>query len=244
MADTQRAPESDLESAAPARRTIYEFLAGCFLRVPTPEQAEAVRSGRLRALCADGRGSAAASASDAESVAELEREFMDLFKVPGAKYLTPFESVYRDRREIAGRMVGGLLMGPSAVDVQQWYRLAALDLECKELPDHIGVELAYLAHLCQKELDFAAAGDGPRLDRARQMQRDFLAAHVDAWLGALRDKLYEKSTSTHYRTIADFAVGFVRADLASLEQELGPAARSSAPTYQTGPAGASPHAQA
>ncbi|MEP0846959.1 MAG: hypothetical protein HRF50_09085 [Phycisphaerae bacterium] len=75
------------------------------------------------------------------------------------------------------------------------------------------------------------------------MQRDFLAAHVDSWLEELREKLYDKSTSSHYRTIMDFASNFVRCDLASLERELGPSARSSEPPYRSNPAGDLSHEQ-
>ncbi|TWT41685.1 chaperone protein TorD [Phycisphaerae bacterium RAS1] len=240
-------PESAVNAA---RRSIYDFLAGCFTRPPTPQDVAAVRSGDFRGVCAglhrdDVRRTQVAPRPASESLSEIHLEFMNLLNVPGGKYLAPFESVYRDSREIEGQAVRGLLMGQSAVDVQKWYRLAALDFEsdCKELPDHIGLELAYVAHLCRKEQDFEATGDAPRLSRAREMQRDFLAAHVDSWLGALRDRLYDKSTSAHYRTIVDFALGFVRADLASLERELGPSARSSAPVYRAAPAEGSSHEQ-
>lgn len=162
------------------------------------------------------------------------REFMNLFKVPGGQYVTPYESVFRDTREIAGRPVKGLLMGQAAVDVQKWYRLAAMDIsdEYKDLPDHICLELDYLAHLCAKEQGFATTGDTAKLQRAWEMQRDFLAAHVVSWLGVLRDRIHEKSQNAYFRAIADIAVEFTQRDLATLEELLGPSGGESAPAYE------------
>jgi len=159
---------------------------------------------------------------------------MALFKVPGGHYVAPCESVFRDTREIEGQRVGGLLLGQSAIDVQKWYRLAALEFkdDCKELPDHIAVELEYLAHLCGKEREFSAAGDEPHTRRAREMQRDFLAAHVCPWIAALRDRIAEKARSPFYRAVADLAVSLSTRHLAELEQSIGPSQRSSSPPYR------------
>jgi TorA maturation chaperone TorD len=230
------------DDAAPARRVIYEFLAGCFMNPPTRRQMDVIRTAEIQSLCAILYGhetpvSPATSVHDRESDSSLNREFMDLLKVPGAKYLAPYESVYRDSREIEGQPVRGMLMGQSAIDVQKWYRLAALDIDeaCKELPDHVGLELAYVAHLCRKELEFRAAGNKASLCRAKEMQRDFLAAHLAPWMKSLRDSLYQKSVSAHFRAVADMAADLVASDLAALEQELGPSSRSSAPPYATAP---------
>jgi TorA maturation chaperone TorD len=159
---------------------------------------------------------------------------MNLFKVPGASYVAPYESVFRDTRDVAGQQVKGLLMGQSTVDVQKWYRLAALEFseECKDLPDHICLELDYLAHLCSKEAKFGAEGDAPRLTRAWEMERDFLAAHVVSWVSMLRDKIHGKSQNAYFRAVTDMAVDFTHRDLATLEQLLGPSPARAAPNYE------------
>ncbi len=147
--------------------------------------------------------------------------------------MTPYESVFRDTREIAGKQVKGLLMGPSAVDVQKWYGLAAVEIsdEYKDLPDHICLELNYLAHLCNKEQEFAASADEARLTRCREMERDFLAAHVVTWIGGLRVKIREKSKHPYYLAMADLAVEFTQRDMATLEGVLGPSTGRAVPEY-------------
>jgi TorA maturation chaperone TorD len=169
--------------------------------------------------------------SDAVAVQQTRQEFMNLFRVPGAQYVAPYESVYRDTHDVNGQRVSGLLMGPSAVDVRKWYRLAALEIseEYGDLPDHVGLELQYMAHLCGKEAEFSASGNQAKLIRAGEMQRDFAAAHLVPWLPPLRDRIHEKSRLAYFRAVADLAVEFTRRDLATLEAVLGPSSAAPMP---------------
>lgn len=238
-----------LAQLAPARQRVWQFLSDTCLQPPderTVDQAtRLLRTDALDGLLSDDARTrlrdAAATMPDpaaADPLHTLRREFMDLFKVPGGRYLTPYESVYRDTREIAGKPVRGLLMGPSAIAVQKWYRLAALEIspDYKDLPDHIGLEFAYLAWLCHKEQQFASPADQPRRRRAWEMQRDFLANHVLAWLPALRDRVLDRARHPFYPLIAEFALAMAENDLATLEKVVGPAIRSPVPAYGTAPA--------
>ncbi len=222
----------DLATLAPARERAYAFLSSAYAEPPSLEVLGAIRDEGFVGLAAELFGERAlvpirefaARPVDAVTLqAEARQAFMNLFKVPGAQYVTPYESVYRDAHEVAGEPTMGLLMGQSAIDVQKWYRLAAVEIsdEYKDLPDHICLELNYLAHLCGKEQAFAAAGDQPMLTRAWEMQRDFLASHVVSWVRGLRDKIYEKSQHPYYRAVADMTVEFAQRDLATLEDVLG-----------------------
>ncbi len=231
-----------LASLSEARQGVYAFLSSAFDKPPSSESLAALRDKLFVSSAPDlfSEQTAAPLRQYAEAVehtAELERqahqEFTSLFKVPGGQYITPYESVFRDTHDVAGKRVDGLLMGQSAVDVRKWYKLAALDIseEYKDLPDHICLELSYLANLCGTEMEFAGAGTDPKLTRAWEMERDFLAAHVVSWIDALRDKLYDKSQHTYFRAIADLAVEFTKRDLATLEGLLGPSKGTSAPHY-------------
>ena len=109
--------------------------------------------------------------------------------------------------------------------------LAALEIadDYPDLPDHIALELNYLAHLVGKERQFAADADEAKLLCAREMERDFLAGHVLPWIGPLRDKIHEKSQHAYFRSVADMAATFAEQDLAMLEESLGASAGHSAP---------------
>lgn len=238
-AEADDAP-SDAELAV-ARRDLYRFLSAAFLAEPNPEFLARLRDDSLQAALAEWfsaevveafRGVSEAMGAEGFA-ASARREFTNLFLVPGGPYVAPYESVFRDTREIEGREVSGLLMGPSALDVQQWYRLAALEIsrDFKELPDHIGLEFHYLAYLCDREQAFGDAGDSAKQIRARQMQRDFLRAHVLSWLGDLADKIRAKATLPLYPAIASLAVEFCQHELAALESVLGPSCGKVIPAY-------------
>lgn len=220
-----------------ARHTAYAFLSSAFSTPPSAELLDALRDdGFLRAaaplfgerIYRELRDYFPATGSTEALRREAREEFMRLWKVPGPQYIPAYESVLRGTRDVAGKRVRGLLMGASAVDAQKWYRLAALELSpaCKELPDHISIELNYLAHLCAKERQFASAGDEPKLTRTWVMQRDFLATHIAPWVGALHQEVYHKSKNGFFRAIADMVCELTRRDLATLEDVVGPSTSS------------------
>ncbi len=226
-----------------ARHDVYAFLGSAFLAPPNEQSLraladEAFVAGAAEFLGSDVLESLRQYATAAEQTAELQRqahqEFMNLFKVPGGQYITPYESVFRDARDVGGQQVKGLLMGQSAVSVQKWYKLAAVEIsdEYKDLPDHIGLELNFLAHVCAKEREFAGKNDQPRLTRAWEIERDFLSAHVVSWVGQFRDKLYDKSQHTFFRTLADLLVEFSRRDFATLEKVVGASPAKPLPEYE------------
>lgn len=231
----------ELIALGPARQTVYAFLSAAFSEAPSTEGLEALLDdaflGSATVLFSN-ETLAPLRQSAAGDAAELQRqahqEFINLFKVPGAQYVPPYESVFRDTREVAGRQTKGLLMGQSAVDVQKWYHLAALEIsdEYKDLPDHICLELNYLAHLCGKEQEFTSGNERAKLRRAQEMQRDFLSAHVVSWIGDLRDKIHEKSRHAYFRAVSNMAVEFTRRDLLTLEGVLGASSGQSAPKYE------------
>ncbi len=231
----------NLAEMALARRDLYRFLSAAFLAEPGPELLAHLCDDSFQAALAEWFSAdvaenfqRVAEAMDAEGFSNSARlEFTNLFLVPGGQHIASYESVFRDTREIEGQEISGLLMGQSALDVQQWYRLAALEISAdfKELPDHIGLEFHYLAYLCDREQAFGDAGDSAKQTRAREMQRDFLKAHVLSWLGDLAEKIRAKATLPLYPAIASLAVEFCQNDLATLESVVGPSSGKPVPAY-------------
>jgi len=241
---TQPAEADDAPNPAEmavARRDLYRFLSAAFLAEPGPDFLARLREESFQAALAEWfsadvseKFQRVSEAMDAEGFSNSARlEFTNLFLVPGGQHIAPYESVFRDTREIEGKEISGMLMGQSAIDVQQWYRLAALEIssDFKELPDHIGLEFHYLAYLCDREQAFGDAGDSAKQTRAREMQRDFLKAHVLSWLGDLAEKIRAKAALSLYPAIASLAVEFCQNDLATLESALGPSCGKSVPVY-------------
>ena len=242
MKSVNKVMRDELVEWSSIRQRFYDFFSAAFAAPCSLQQLQMVRSEAFlndadelfgQDVTSDFRQYAASDKSLEELQAEGRQEFMNLFRVPGNQYVMPYESVYCDQREVAGKKVSGLLMGPSSVDVQKWYQLAAVDIspQYKDLPDHICLELNYLAHLCNKEQDFIASADSAKLTRAWEMERDFLAGHIVKWISLLRDRIHQKSDHLYFRAIADMVVEFTRKDLARLESVLGKSCGQSVPHY-------------
>ena len=156
-------------------------------------------------------------------ISDLQQEFQELFLVPLGRYVTPYESVYRDERIIGEARVRGLLMGPSTLAVISEYREggAHVPSDFAELPDHIGVELTFIAFLCGREQEAWQEGDPTRAQQTLEREQHFLEGHLLQWVPALSRRTAENATSDFYRGIGLLTEEFIRADAAMLVRVCG-----------------------
>jgi len=200
-----------------ARGALYGFFSQAFIRGPSPQFLKALVSDagtmNLSEIFPDAayRQELAQVRLDArEGRLTLETAALDfeaLFRVPGSRYLSPYESVYRS--EGAGGR--GCLCGPEAVAVERLYLQEGLGPEGEfcELPDHVGVpgdELppAGRAGLLDADADVVGRADDPAFRDGRR----FLAggrAGLPGGLPAARlrpgpDEAPEASSQAHRRT--------------------------------------------
>jgi len=155
----------------------------------------------------------------------LKQEFMDLFAVPTGRYVTPFEDVYRGK-DSDGNQLRGPLLGERAIDVTRLYREAGaeMDREIKELPTHVGVELAFMSFLCEREAKAvdtdahtpSGHDEATGAERYRQLQKRFLRQHLNSWFPQLRLEIQAKAASSLYRGLALTTEEFLSRDAASL----------------------------
>jgi TorA maturation chaperone TorD len=180
---------------------------------------------KLRALLALAEHFGLAEPGDREiSPVEAERVYMRFLGLPGPEYLRPYESVYREgsREGRRGTSVRpkGLLWGASTVRVCRAYERAGFRLAAGVVPDHLGVELLFLAELCRAEAA-AEEADGP--DGAlwwRERQREFLHDHLLPWVYEVQSGLASGGTA-YGRLLARVLGAFVGAEA----RELGGDAR-------------------
>lgn len=134
---------------------------------------------------------------------ELEAEYNRLFVGPGAPRVYPYESLYRDST--------GLVMGPSTGKVHQAYRRSGLEINSayRDLPDHLAVELEFMARLCGEEAKARSAGRTDLALRLKGEQRSFLAEHLAPWLPTLCERVIRETSSPIYRAFAEIAAIFV-----------------------------------
>jgi TorA maturation chaperone TorD len=231
------------------RQQLYHFLAAAYLRPLTTAALRHLQDpGVLRELAtlvgedaiADLKDFSACAGTGAEEE-ELRQEFMDLFAVPAGRYVTPFEDVYRGAS--ADRKLGPLL-GEHAVAVSRLYRVAGADLDarCEELPTHVGVELAFMSFLCEREAEavlgrgIEAPSKGEESDPApsayyRALQHRFLHEHLNAWFSQLSGAIRERATSGLYRGIAALTHAVLRQDAAWLTTQPSPVVATTAAVH-------------
>jgi len=141
---------------------------------------------------------------------EIQLEYDALFVVPGPKLVFPYESCYT-HRNIDGTF-GRLWQDPA----QDMFRiLKEWDIKFAEgwelIPDHIAVELFFMAELCR----FAGEGtfDATELQTWRS---EFFAAHLSPWVFELLENLERKTEIGFYRGLAKLVSAFLEEERDSL----------------------------
>lgn len=149
------------------------------------------------------------------------QDYMDLFRVPLSKYVTPYESVYRDKRIVAGREVGSLLMGESTLAVKNMYSRVGLEIskDFAELPDHLGTELYFMYYLCGLEKNAWEREEKEEALRLLSIERDFLNDHLSKWISDVCEDMIKKAETDFYKGIATITKAFIFQDLETLAQQ-------------------------
>ncbi|MBI2890270.1 MAG: molecular chaperone TorD family protein [Nitrospirae bacterium] len=220
-------PDLTPSADARARENLYRFLAASFIEPPSLGSLQRL-AGEVEDLCAlspqagehFSRELAALERDAAGCVGRLRQEFYDLFHVPTGKYTRPYEAVYRDSRVVDatrdGRPgpfeVGGLTWGPSTVAVEQFYRHAGLNLELREVPDYVGVEMEFMAFLLGEERKALEAGEAEKAGNVRHWQKAFLERHLAQWVPLLCRQILENSGSDYFKGLAHLTMGFVASE--------------------------------
>ena len=73
--------------------------------------------------------------------------------------------------------------GKVTIAVERFYGGAGLSLldHCIEMPDHLGLELEFMAALCRLEGELEETRDAAALPRCVEFQRTFLEEHLSRW---------------------------------------------------------------
>jgi len=105
-----------------------------------------------------------------EPIAVRQERYNALFSGPGRPHFWLYESLYRS----------GKLFGSETIDVEGIYRIAGIEIEGAELPDHISVELAFLAYVANQQV---VSDQG--IETWVETERNFIKTHASLWLPAL-----------------------------------------------------------
>ncbi|MEN0060756.1 MAG: molecular chaperone TorD family protein [Myxococcota bacterium] len=111
----------------------------------------------------------------------------------------PYESTFRAE--------DGLLGGAVAAEVHAAYREGGFAPDVASIePDHIGLQLAYLAHLARAEADAIEDGHAAVVERCRGLSRRFLERHAGVWWPGFAAALATQTSCAWLARIAALAV--------------------------------------
>lgn len=220
MTTAQLAQET---SEAEDRQKIYALLASVFLQNPTAERLARQRAS-LGAMI-DGGLNRDALLSDVETV---EQSYFDCFFVPTSGcYVPPYESALRPYSK--DKKTFGQLNGASTAHILKCWRETGFDpdtlslyepLEQNCLPDHIGLELAFMMFLCAAEHSALLSGAADRAAAWRTYQAGFLADHLRIAGMRFAEALQDRA-SGYYVQAAAAAAAWIEADFTALDQKKG-----------------------
>jgi putative dimethyl sulfoxide reductase chaperone len=147
---------------------------------------------------------AASLAEGGESMGEMYADHRRLFLGPEAVLACPYESVYLNEEH--------LTFGSQTLAVRQSYRLYGLraPAQGREPDDHIGLELAFVSHLCLRALDAAERGDDESVAQSCQALREFLGEHLLLWADECLDHVLAHAQTLFYQGIGQLTRGTLR----------------------------------
>jgi TorA maturation chaperone TorD/ferredoxin len=105
-----------------------------------------------------------------ESEATRRARYKRLFSGPGQPRFWLYESMWRN----------GRFLGPEMIDLERLYRVVGLEVVGAEAADHVSIELAFLAHLAERQ-----AAEPSLAPKWKQLERLFIKKHAGQWLPAL-----------------------------------------------------------
>jgi TorA maturation chaperone TorD len=214
-------------TSAREREQHYRLLASLYLRPPSGALLRAIGDGSVLTASTGApgdedpgrRGEAAAPALDREDLMseargrpdleeELEAEHTALFVLPSG--VIPHEAFYADREQRLG--------GRATIAVEQFYQGAGIPIldRCVEMPDHLGVELEFMAALGKLEGDLEEARDPAALRRCVDLQRAFMEEHLSRWASECCENVIRHARYGFYKAIAQFTMEFLRSEQAHL----------------------------
>ncbi len=152
---------------------------------------------------------------EACDITDLEADYAAVFLAAGMAQgpaAFPYESVYTDKNHLTGQEAGE--------DVHILY--AAKGLKPREdmyrIPDdHVGLEFAYMARLCEDAAKASADGNDAVYGGKMAEQKNFFDAHIRRWVPIFAEDVAKYAETQFYQAIAKITRGFVREEAKWME---------------------------
>lgn len=188
-----------------AIKNLYLFFAQLFLKEVDASLLERLRSGELRAPLEEAGMDLKFMEGDAQTALDnLAVEYSALFVQPGS--FPPFQSVAQ----------GGRYLTPDADQVELFYQKYGFEYRKeypKLFPDHLGLELWFIASLIEAEQKAKAANRTQDEGVYAAARAEFLKKHVAAWAPKYFETAARMTKHPFYRPMIEFAAAFIDSEI-------------------------------
>ena len=140
-----------------------------------------------------------------EGIPDLQIEYSRLFVGPFKVAAPPYGSVYLED--------GNKIYGDSTMDVISVYEGESLQVDLKEPPDHIAIELEFISYLIYKQIESYGEGNLELASSYFNKQLHFLNRHLAKWVDSFCDKVESESKCNFYKKLAKAVKNKVYNDL-------------------------------
>ncbi|MBI2937582.1 MAG: molecular chaperone TorD family protein [Thaumarchaeota archaeon] len=212
--------EMDLANLANTRRQVYKLLSTMYLRSPDKKVtrslsqffSEPKTSVFLEKIPENVRKSflkiSSSITSSGDGQKSLQIDFTNLLRGfrPNIPPLPPYESVYRGEDRT---------FGVSTFNVSSEYANADVKIADEyrgEPPDHIGIELDFMAHLCRLEAKAWHECDYEKCLEILKQETRFLEEHLMIWVFNFCDQIKNHSRTDFYIGLAEATENWVDLD--------------------------------
>lgn len=194
------------------RTVLCNLLAQLYRRELSADTVDALeRHGLWKDMEANGYRLSRSRLQDPDFLRELSHEYTRIFIGPHPK-VSPYGSVHHPDDAKKGQLWG---------DTTTWVRRFILDHGLKfdgsafdGIPDHVGHELEFYAHLLDAESRAQSQGANETVERLRNSQVMFFRKQLDRWLPEFCEQVRKATDVEFFREIARLT-----ADLLSLERD-------------------------
>ncbi len=190
---------------AAARAHLYDLLATVFRRPLDARRLELLRAPEMLAAMSAAAIDPGQDFIEGDSVAVLDRlaiDYTQLFHGP-VERISPYECIQLGDSDD--------LMGPAAEEVRRFMAEVgfAVPPETGELPDHISVELAFMAELARREAAAIEADDGKTAEFVASLEGRFLTQHLGRWAERFARKVWDRAKTPFYAAMAELLSGYI-----------------------------------
>jgi len=221
---TDRALAENLEAFCTHRAHMYRFLSRCFEVEIDADFAREIAD-EFSLVSEDGE-LVESFALLREEVKDLDEQGLEKLAVlfnraffgmgpKTAQKAFPYESVYTSAE--------GIMMQEAFARTVKAYQEAhcAKNPEFPEPEDHVAVQLAFMACLCEKSAGYLREDDLEQAERSLQEQIEFLETHLLNWIEPFLTDLKESVEEGFYWHLASFTLEFLVKDDSALNEVMG-----------------------